>query len=179
MKPASFTYFAPRTLDEALALLATHGDDGKVLAGGQSLVPTMNFRLAQPQALIDLNNVRELFYVNEAADGGLRIGAMTRQRTVEKSTSVARRAPLLQATMPFIAHVQIRNRGTIGGSLAHADPAAELPAVMVALDAALSLVQHAWRALGEGRRFLRWTVHHGAGAGRAPRGNRDARTTCA
>jgi CO/xanthine dehydrogenase FAD-binding subunit len=115
--------------------MAEHGAEAKLLAGGQSLVPTMNFRLAQPAALIDLNNLAELFYLRRAEDGGLHIGAMTRQRVLEHATEVAERAPLIHDTMPYIAHVQIRNRGTIGGSLAHADPAAELPAVAVALDA--------------------------------------------
>lgn len=140
MKPAPFAYFAPRTLAEALTLVAEHGDAGKLLAGGQSLVPTMNFRLAQPAVLVDLNRVPELAFLEEDGRGGLRIGAMTRHRTLERSSQVARRAPLLHAAMPHIAHVQIRNRGTIGGSLAHADPAAELPAVMVALDARFKLV---------------------------------------
>ncbi len=147
MKPAPFAYFAPHNLDEALDLLAQHGYDGKVLAGGQSLIPTMNFRLAQPAALVDINRVAELAFLDEDAGGGLRMGAITRQRTLERSAAVARRAPLLHATMPYIAHVQIRNRGTIGGSLAHADPAAELPAVMVALDARFRL---------QSRRGARW-----------------------
>lgn len=139
MKPAPFAYFAPTSLPAALELIAEHGETGKLLAGGQSLVPTMNFRLAQPAALVDLNRVRELDYISTDGRGGLLIGAMTRHRTVERSALVARHAPLLHATMPSIAHVQIRNRGTIGGSLAHADPAAELPAVMVALGAQLRL----------------------------------------
>jgi carbon-monoxide dehydrogenase medium subunit len=139
LKPAPFLYFAPQTLDEALALLVEHGDEAKVLAGGQSLVPTMNFRLAQPGVLVDLNNITELFYLRPASDGGLRIGGMTRQRTLEREPMVAERAPLIHQTMPHIAHVQIRNRGTIGGSLAHADPAAELPAVALALDARFRL----------------------------------------
>ena len=134
MKPAAFSYHAPRTVDEALALLRNYGDEGKLLAGGQSLVPTMNFRLAQPTALIDLNGIDDLFFIREDNDE-LRCGAMTRQRAVERSVVVKRIAPLLHETMPHIAHAQIRNRGTIGGSLAHADPAAELPAVAVALDA--------------------------------------------
>lgn len=135
MKPAPFLYHAPETLDEALALLAEHGDEAKVLAGGQSLVPTMNFRLAQPSVLIDLNRVDGLDTIREDDNGGLSIGAMTRQRAVERSALVAERAPLVHETMPFIAHPQIRNRGTFGGSIAHADPAAELPAVMLALEA--------------------------------------------
>ncbi|MEE8523489.1 MAG: xanthine dehydrogenase family protein subunit M [Thermoanaerobaculia bacterium] len=135
MKPAPFLYHAPATLDEALALLAEHGDEAKVLAGGQSLVPTMNFRLAQPSVLIDLNRIGGLDAIHEDENGGLSIGAMTRQRAVERSALVAERAPLVHETMPFIAHPQIRNRGTFGGSIAHADPAAELPAVMLALEA--------------------------------------------
>lgn len=119
--------------------MSTHGYDAKPLAGGQSLVPTMNFRLAQPEVLIDLNGVDELFFLDESSDGGLRIGAMTRQRRLEKDPAVERRAPLLWETMPHIAHPQIRNRGTVGGSLAHADPAAELPAVAVTLGARLRL----------------------------------------
>ena len=134
MKPAAFEYFAPATVDEALALLAEHGGEAKPLAGGQSLIPAMNFRLARPAVLVDLNRVSELAYVR-AESGGVALGAMTRQRAVERSDVVAHAAPLLAEAMPSIAHAQIRNRGTIGGSIAHADPAAELPAVMLALDA--------------------------------------------
>lgn len=144
MKPASFQYFVPATVDEAVALLAEHGGDAKPLAGGQSLIPAMNFRLARPAVLVDLNRIEPLAYVR-AADSGLALGAMTRQRAVERSDEVARDAPLLAEAMPAIAHPQIRNRGTIGGSLAHADPAAELPAVMLALDARF----HARSAGGE------------------------------
>lgn len=135
MKPAPFAYHRATSVDEALALLAEHGADAKPLAGGQSLVPAMNFRLAQPAVLVDLDRVQELTGIREAPNGGVALGAMTRQRTVERSDLVAARAPLVHATMPWIAHPQIRNRGTVGGSLAHADPAAELPAVMLALDA--------------------------------------------
>ncbi len=135
MKPASFEYHRPETLDEALDLLAESGGDAKALAGGQSLVPAMNFRLARPEVLVDLNRITALAYLREGGDGALEIGAMTRQRAAERSEVVARRAPLLFEALPWIAHPQIRNRGTVGGSLAHADPAAELPAVMVALDA--------------------------------------------
>ena len=119
----------------ALAYLADYGYEAKALAGGQSLIPTMNFRLAQPGVLIDLNHIPNLFYIRPIEAGGLRIGAMTRQRQVERDPLVAERAPLIHETMPYIAHSQIRNRGTFGGSLAHADPAAELPAVTTALNA--------------------------------------------
>jgi CO/xanthine dehydrogenase FAD-binding subunit len=135
MKPAPFAYFLPHSEEEALAQLAEYGSDAKPLAGGQSLVPAMNFRLARPRVLVDLNCVPSLAYIKEGEAGGLTLGAMTRQRAVERSPSVAQRAPLLSQAMPWIAHPPIRNRGTIGGSLAHADPAAELPAVMVALGA--------------------------------------------
>jgi carbon-monoxide dehydrogenase medium subunit len=134
MKPAPFAYHAPTTIDEALALLAEHGDAAKPLAGGQSLIPAMSFRLAQPAVLIDLGRLPELAYVR-SEDGGLKIGAMTRQRDVERSAEVAARAPLVALTMPHVAHPQIRNQGTFGGSIAHADPSAELPAVITALNA--------------------------------------------
>ncbi|HBL27165.1 MAG TPA: molybdopterin dehydrogenase, partial [Acidobacteria bacterium] len=136
MKPAPFEYLAPETLDSALEALARHGGEAKLLAGGQSLIPVMNFRLAQPAVLIDLNRVQGLDYVREDG-GGLRIGAMTRQRTLERDPLVAALAPLLAEAVPCIAHPQIRNRGTLGGSLAHADARAELPAVAVALRARL------------------------------------------
>ncbi len=134
MKPAPFEYHSPNTLEEALSLLQERGDEAKLLAGGQSLVPAMNFRVVQPSVLIDLNGVKELAYVKQ--DGvGLRIGAMTRERTLEFDPRIARWSPLLNEAMPHVAHPQIRNRGTLGGSLANADPAAELPVVMLALDA--------------------------------------------
>jgi carbon-monoxide dehydrogenase medium subunit len=135
MKPAPFDYFTPASVEEALAHVTQLGNDAKILAGGQSLVPTMNFRLTQPSALIDLNGISELFYIHPANDGGVLLGAMTRQRTVERDPLIAQRAPLVHAAMPFIAHTQVRARGTFGGSIAHADPAAELPAVTVALGA--------------------------------------------
>jgi carbon-monoxide dehydrogenase medium subunit len=135
MKPAAFEYRRPASVDEALALLSSHEGDAKPLAGGQSLIPAMNFRLATPAVLIDLNNLDQLAYIR--ADSQVRIGAMTRHRVVERSEVISRLAPLVHETMPYIAHAAIRTRGTIGGSLAHADPAAELPAVMLALDAQL------------------------------------------
>jgi aerobic carbon-monoxide dehydrogenase medium subunit len=134
MKPAAFEYHRPATLEEALDRLAERGGEAKPLAGGQSLIPAMNFRLARPAVLVDLNRLTDLAYVRSDPEG-LRIGAMTRQRGVETSELARRVAPLVHEAMPFIAHVQIRNRGTMGGSIAHADPAAELPAVMVALGA--------------------------------------------
>ena len=139
MKPAPFHYFAPHTTTEALRLLGEHGYDAKLLAGGQSLVPTMNFRLAQPAVLIDLNRIDALAHIGVDDTGALRIGAMTRQAAVEESEMVRQQAPLLHEAIPHIAHKQIRNRGTIGGSIAHADPAAELPAVALALDARLHI----------------------------------------
>jgi carbon-monoxide dehydrogenase medium subunit len=135
MKPPPFKYYAPTTLEEALGYLAEYGFEAKALAGGQSLIPTMNFRLAQPEVLVDLNNIPELSYIRPGEKGGVSIGAMTRQRQVERDPLVAERVPLVHETMPYIAHPQIRNRGTFGGSIAHADPAAELPAVATVLDA--------------------------------------------
>ena len=133
MKPAAFEYVAPTSLDEAVATLAELGEDAKVLAGGQSLIPLLSLRLARPTALVDLNGVDELQHIS--VNGSVRIGAMTRHRHVERSTEIGASAPLLTAAVPYIGHPAIRTRGTIGGSLAHADPAAELPAVAVALDA--------------------------------------------
>ena len=135
MKPAPFKYLAPTTLAEALAHLAKHGYEAKPLAGGQSLVPMMNFRLAQPSMLVDLNNIAELSYIRPAKDGGVLVGAMTRQRQVEHDPLIAERVPMVHEAMPKIAYPQIRTRGTFGGSMAHADPSAELPAVSVALNA--------------------------------------------
>ncbi len=142
MKPAAFRYHAPETLDEALEILAEDPWEATVLAGGQSLIPAMNFRLAQPAILVDLNRLSDLAYVEAADDGGLHIGAMTRQAVVETHPLVAERAPLVHQTMPHIAHPQIRNRGTFGGSIAHADPASELPAVALVLDAKLRARSH-------------------------------------
>jgi CO/xanthine dehydrogenase FAD-binding subunit len=133
MKPAPFKYYAPTTVEEALAHLAEYGYDAKALAGGQSLIPTMNFRLAQPSVIVDLNSISELFYIRPDDNGGLLLGAMTRQRQVEHDPLVAERAPLVHEVMPQIAYPQIRTRGTFGGSLAHADPSAELVAVSIAL----------------------------------------------
>ena len=138
MKPAPFDYHVPGSIEEAIALLQEYGDDAKLLAGGQSLVPAMNFRVVQPSVLIDLNHVKELDYIQENGQV-LRIGAMTRERTLELDPRLGRWSPLLVEAMPHVAHPQIRNRGTLGGSLANADPAAELPVVMLALDARLKV----------------------------------------
>lgn len=120
---------------EALDTMRQYGADAKLLAGGQSLIPVMNFRLAHPAVIVDLNKLDELDQLQATHSGGLRIGAMVRQSQVEHSDAIANYAPLVHEAMPHIAHSQIRNRGTIGGSLAHADPAAELPVVMVTLQA--------------------------------------------
>jgi CO/xanthine dehydrogenase FAD-binding subunit len=134
MKPPLFEYDDPATVDEALALLTEHGDEAKVLAGGQSLVPLLNFRLARPERLIDINKLDPLAYVR-ADEGVLRIGTLTRHATLECSPDVVARVPLLSEAVSLVGHVQIRNRGTVGGSVAHADSAAELPVAFAALEA--------------------------------------------
>ena len=133
MKPPKFDYHAPASVDEALALLERYGGDAKILAGGQSLVPLLNFRLSRPAALIDLNRIPALAYIR-SQDGEVRFGAMTRQRTIEFSPVVAERVPLLTEATRWVGHLPIRSRGTIGGSIAHADPSAEYPAVLSALE---------------------------------------------
>ena len=133
MKPAKFDYHAPTSLDEAVALLQRYGGDAKILAGGQSLMPLLNFRLSRPAALVDLNRIASLAYIREE-NGQVRLGAMTRQRTIEFSPVVARRLPLLSEATKWVGHLPIRTRGTIGGSIAHADPSAEYPAVLTALE---------------------------------------------
>jgi len=137
VKPPPFEYLAPRSLDEALALLREHGDEAKVLAGGQSLIPILALRLAHPAVLIDIGGIDALGELGR--NGVLTIGASVTQRRAERSADVASASPLLAESLPQIAHPQIRNRGTVGGSVAHADPAAELPAVMLALDAVMTI----------------------------------------
>jgi CO/xanthine dehydrogenase FAD-binding subunit len=139
MKPPPFEFFAAESLEEALEVLAVHGDNAKALAGGQSLIPLLNFRLARPAVLVDLNRIHELGRLTPLPTGGIAVGAMARQRDAERSSLISQRAPLLTEAMPYVAHPQIRNRGTIGGSIAHADPAAELPAIALALDAKLCI----------------------------------------
>jgi CO/xanthine dehydrogenase FAD-binding subunit len=139
MKPPPFEYFAPTELEEALDLLGRYGDEAKILAGGQSLMPLLNMRLARPRVLVDINRLSTLSHMSFDADGGLSLGALTRQRAVERAGPIRTRHPLLAAVMPSIGHFQIRNRGTLGGSIVHADPAAELPALCLALGAELVL----------------------------------------
>ncbi len=136
MKPAPFEYHAPASLEQALDLMGQYAGEAKILAGGQSLVPAMNFRVVQPSLLIDLNRVAELSFIREEGNV-IRVGAMARERQLEFDRLIQKRTPLLHEAVPFIAHPQIRNRGTIGGSIVHADPAAELPMLMVALSARL------------------------------------------
>jgi aerobic carbon-monoxide dehydrogenase medium subunit len=134
VKPAPFEYVRARSLDEAIELLG-RDSDAKVLAGGQSLVPMMNMRLARPSRLIDLNGITELAGISERGDGGLVLGALVRHSELVTSSSVRKHAPLLAAAAAQVGHRAIRNRGTLGGTIAHADPAAELPAALLALDA--------------------------------------------
>jgi CO/xanthine dehydrogenase FAD-binding subunit len=134
MKPAPFKYIAASSLEQALALKAEHGDDAKFLAGGQSLIPAMNFRLARPAILIDINGINDLSGIRPS-NGATRVGPVTRYRTLQRDATFAQAFPLISEALPHIAHPQIRNRGTIGGNLSHADPASELPAIAVALRA--------------------------------------------
>lgn len=138
MKPAPFEYHRPREINDALALLKEFGEEAKVLAGGQSLMPMMNFRLAEPAHLIDINFIDGLDYIR-SENGALKIGCLARQATVLRDSLVRRRCPLLTAALTQVGYEQTRNRGTICGSLAHADPAAELPALLVALDGSLTV----------------------------------------
>jgi CO/xanthine dehydrogenase FAD-binding subunit len=147
MKPAPFKYIAACSLEQALALKAEYGEDARFLAGGQSLVPTLNFRLTQPDVLIDINPLTMCAGVQRAPSGALRIGALTRYRELERDLATARDLPLMHEALPHIAHPQIRNRTTIGGNLAHADPASEMPAIVLALAGRL-------RAQSQGRE--RW-----------------------
>lgn len=139
MKPPVFDYHAPATLREALTLLQEIGEEARVLAGGQSLVPLLNMRIVRPSVLIDLNRVGELFTVSLSDGGALSLEAMVRHRTLERDPLIRTHAPLLSEAAAFIGHLQIRSRGTLGGSLAHADPAAELPPVVVALGARIEV----------------------------------------
>jgi CO/xanthine dehydrogenase FAD-binding subunit len=135
MKPAQFDYYAPASVEEALDTLAELGYNGKVLAGGQSLIAAMNFRMARPEALVDLNNIKELSYIKPTADGGLAIGTMTRVYAVQHDPEVIKRFPLLPEVTHFIGHSQIRRRGSFGGAIAHADPSGQLPGIAMIMNA--------------------------------------------
>jgi CO/xanthine dehydrogenase FAD-binding subunit len=139
MKPAPFKYFAATSLDQALSLKAQYGDEARFLAGGQSLIPAMNFRLARPAVLIDINGLAGLAGVDRAKTGESRVGAMTRYRALERDGDFLKGCPLFADALPHVAHPQIRNRGTIGGNLSHADPASELPAVVTAMGARMRI----------------------------------------
>jgi carbon-monoxide dehydrogenase medium subunit len=139
MKPAPFKYVAATSLDQALSLKAEYGDEARFLAGGQSLIPAMNFRLARPAVVIDINGLTGLAGVDHAKAGEIRVGALTRYRALERNSNFLKACPLFADALPHIAHPQIRNRGTIGGNLAHADPASELPAVATAMGARMRL----------------------------------------
>jgi CO/xanthine dehydrogenase FAD-binding subunit len=149
MKPPVFDYYAPQNLAEALALLEQFGSDARVLAGGQSLVPLMNMRLVTPQRIVDINKISELDYI-KVRDDYLCLGALTRHRAIERSEVVGAQCPLLTRAVAFVGHAQVRTRGTIGGSVAHADPAAEYPAILAALDG--EIVAQSRR----GRRVIGW-----------------------
>ncbi len=154
MKPAEFEYFDPRSVGEAIGLLQRYGDEAKILAGGQSLVPMMNFRVARPKVLIDINKVEGLSYIREE-DGEIAIGALTREREVEKSALVREKCPILSEAISHIGHMPIRTRGTIGGSLVHADPSAEIPTVICALGGSMKAVGPSGeRSLGPEEFFL-------------------------
>jgi CO/xanthine dehydrogenase FAD-binding subunit len=138
MKPAPFKYIAASSLDHALSLKAEYGDEARFLAGGQSLIPAMNFRLARPSVLIDINGLNDLAGVDRAG-AEIRVGALTRYRDLERDGEFLNACPLFADALPHIAHPQIRNRGTIGGNLSHADPASELPAIAVAMEARMRI----------------------------------------
>jgi 2-furoyl-CoA dehydrogenase FAD binding subunit len=139
MKPSAFEYFTPSTVREAIELLRSHGDEAKILAGGQSLIPMMNFRVARPKVLIDINKIKELDYIREEK-GELVIGGLTRERTLEVSPVVKKKCPILAEAISYIGHLPIRTRGTIGGSLVHADPSAEIPIIVCGLGGKMKVV---------------------------------------
>ena len=140
MKPAPFEYLSPGSLQEVLEILHQYGKDASLLAGGQSLIAALNFRSMQPAVVVDLNKLPELAYIEKGKEGEIHIGAMTRQRTLELDETIRTALPLMHEAVPYVAHVAIRTRGTIGGSLAYADPAGEQPTINIALDARLKAV---------------------------------------
>jgi CO/xanthine dehydrogenase FAD-binding subunit len=139
MKPAPFKYIAASSIDQTLSLKAEYGEEARFLAGGQSLIPAMNFRLARPAVLIDINGLPELAGIDQSDEKTIRVGAMTRYRALERDEAFLKTCPLFADALPHIAHPQIRNRGTIGGNLSHADPASELPAVATAMRARMKV----------------------------------------
>jgi len=163
VKPPVFEYHDPSTVEEALDLLRRYGDDAKILAGGQSLMPMLNFRLARPAHVIDINRIGALTRIDRSADA-LTLGAMVRQRALERSAVVHDWCPVLRRVLALVGHPQIRNRGTLGGSLAHADPAAELPALALALDARLVLRRAGGRRVVTARDFFVRPLTTAAGA---------------
>ena len=164
MKPAPFAYARPESLEDAIDLLEAHGEDARVLAGGQSLMATLNMRLSAPELLVDIGRVPGLARI-EVTAGGLRIGAMTRHAEVEASGLVASHAPLIARAMAHIAHPAVRNRGTFGGSIAFADPAAELPACAVALGARMTIAGRGGARSVEADAFFRGLYETALGPG--------------
>jgi aerobic carbon-monoxide dehydrogenase medium subunit len=153
VKPGKFAYLQATSAEEVVWALNEYGDDAALLAGGQSLLPMLNMRIARPQVVVDINGLSEFDFI--AVNGGLSIGALTRQKSLEFSSEVAAVAPLIAETVPLIAHPAIRNRGTFGGNIAHADPASEMPAVLVALDAeVIALGSNGERSIPAGDFFL-------------------------
>jgi CO/xanthine dehydrogenase FAD-binding subunit len=153
MKPAPFDYIAATSIDMAAASLAEAGDDAKIIAGGQSLVPMLNFRLLRPSILVDINRIAGLGFITES-ESDIRVGALTRHYQLETSAIIARHLPVLSCAMTHVAHLAIRNRGTIGGSLAHGDPAAELPMMALLLDAELHIASASGTRMVAARDFF-------------------------
>src|SRR6187401_3164879 len=154
MKPAAFEYVAANSIEQAVAVLAQAGGDAKILAGGQSLVPMLNFRLLRPAILVDINRIPDLAFIEDVGDA-VKIGALTRHHQLETSPVIAKHFPILSYAMTHVAHLAIRNRGTIGGSLSHADPAAELPMMALLLDAELRVVSAKGARIVAARDFFR------------------------
>ena len=154
MKPAAFEYVVANSIEQAVAALAQAGGDAKILAGGQSLVPMLNFRLLRPAILVDINRIPGLAFIEDAGDA-VKIGALTRHHQIETSPVIAKHFPVLSCAMTHVAHLAIRNRGTIGGSLSHADPAAELPMMALLLDAELHIVSDKGMRTRKARGFFR------------------------
>src|SRR6204780_5356146 len=154
MKPPAFDYIAVTSIDTAVAALAEAGGEAKIIAGGQSLVPMLNFRLIRPSVLVDINGIADLAYIEETGSD-VRVGALTRHYQLETSSLIARHFPVLSCAMTHVAHLAIRNRGTIGGSLSHADPAAELPMLALLLDAELHIAAPAGKRVVAERNFFR------------------------